>query len=317
MQLIWKAFLFSLLFYTILAAVAKNSNNNKKKSEKSSSDPNDNKGLTPFFLQDPTDQMCLGPKGFTICDEKALWILTRRPGKKTYSLVSFHDPSKGVCLQQKTSFLGLFGSDQLTLGPCSSGKAKAWQWDFIDNSQVKLSSSGRCLVRGKHLKNSVSLGNCQKGDFTPLVYHPTAVHENGFYLKAADGSCFDGSRFRSCSSSSHANKLLWGMGVKYVGGEAKKYFFHFAPSERSNCLVAKGSKTEVGSCTSSQALGWAVADGQLSFKHGQQCVARNPDDTASLVKCSKGSEYISLEVRAFYTQEQLEQMLQNEVSFTS
>ena len=63
-------------------------------------DPNDNRGVTPFFLRDPRDEMCLGQNGFTACTEQVLWILTRRPGKKTYSLVSLLTPShNGLCLE--------------------------------------------------------------------------------------------------------------------------------------------------------------------------------------------------------------------------
>ena len=46
--------------------------------------------------------------------------------------------------------------------------------------------TGQCLVRGKGgYRNSVTVQNCKKGEFLPLVYHPTEVHENGFYLKSA------------------------------------------------------------------------------------------------------------------------------------
>jgi hypothetical protein len=45
------------------------------------------KGKTPFLLQDPVDQTCLGPHGFTVCDENALWIITPRKGVKTFSMV--------------------------------------------------------------------------------------------------------------------------------------------------------------------------------------------------------------------------------------
>ena len=38
---------------------------------KRKTDPNDNFGNTPFFLQDPYDDMCLGPNGFTACSEQS------------------------------------------------------------------------------------------------------------------------------------------------------------------------------------------------------------------------------------------------------
>lgn len=52
--------------------------------QKKKQDLNDNRGNTPFYLQDPYDEMCLGPHGFTACNEQALWVLTRRPVIVTY-----------------------------------------------------------------------------------------------------------------------------------------------------------------------------------------------------------------------------------------
>jgi hypothetical protein len=285
----------------------------KKAAKKAANDPNDYRGLTPFFLQDPTDQMCLGPHGFTVCDENALWILTRRAGKKTYSLVSLLQPGKDVCLTQGTKLFGLFNSDRVVLAPCNKNSAKNWQWDFIDQSHVKLSNSAQCLVRGKKtFKNSASLQNCKKDEFVALLYHPTAVHENGFYLKAADGACFDGHKFRSCTGAG-ANKLLWGIGLKFIWGEARRYLFNFAPSERSTCIVAKGSEVEVGACSSSQALTWGIANGALTYQYGKKCVASKVDDVGVLTSCSEGSEFVSIEVPTLYTNEQLADMLQSQV----
>lgn len=91
--------------------------------------------------------MCLGIKGFTICDESALWILTKRSGKKTYSLVSLLNPSNkennnGLCLERKSTFFGLFNSDRISIGDCSKSGSKAWEFEFIDQTHVKLSTKG-------------------------------------------------------------------------------------------------------------------------------------------------------------------------------
>jgi hypothetical protein len=286
------------------------------KTQKKKSDPNDNRGNTPFFLQDPYDQMCLGPKGFTVCDENALWILTKRTGKKTYSLVSLLNPSQqGLCLERQTSFFGLFNTDRVAIGSCNKGGAKSWDFEFVDQTHVKLSTKGQCLVRGKKtFKNSMSVQSCKKGEFIPLVYHPTAVHENGFFLKAADGACFDGSKFRSCEGSG-ANKLLWGVGVRYVWGQAKRYFFSFNVQERSNCIVGHGGKVQKGSCKDSGALTWSLTQGQLATGNkANKCVARKTDETAMVVPCTTSYEYLSMEVPSVYTNEQLVEMLQNPVS---
>jgi hypothetical protein len=163
------------------------STSGKQDKKKAVADVNDNKGNTPFFLQDPYDQMCLGPHGFTICDERALWILTKRKGKKTYSLVSLLNPSPyGMCLSRQTTLFGLFKTDNIGMGLCSKKDAMEWEFEFADQHHVRLSTGnhGQCLVRGKkRYKNSASLQSCKKGEYLPLLYHPTAVHEAGFYLK--------------------------------------------------------------------------------------------------------------------------------------
>ena len=282
-----------IVFYVVILLAVGVAHGAKSKAAKT--DPNDNKGNTPFFLQDPNDETCLGPDGFTVCDERALWVLTRRPGKKTYSIVSLLKPNKqGACLERKTSWFG--STDKLALGPCRKEGSKSWNFEFIDQSHVKLSSKGQCLVRGKKkYRSSMSMQNCKKGEFVALKYHPTAVHENGFYLKAADGACFDGSVFRSCDAMI-SKKILWGVGIKYLWGKANRYFFNFAPSERTNCIVAKGSSVERGECSSKGALKWALEDGKLTFNDGKSCLARLVNNKAALVSCAEASEYMVMDV---------------------
>ena len=65
-------------------------------------------------------------------------MLTRRPGK-TYSVVSLLKPNKhGVCLEHKSSWFG--ANDKLALGSCNRAGSKSWNFEFIDQSHVKLSS---------------------------------------------------------------------------------------------------------------------------------------------------------------------------------
>jgi len=294
-------------------------------------DPNDNKGNTPFFLQDPTDHQCLGPQGFTECSESALWMLTKRKGSKAYSLVSLLEPVErvGGCLQRTKDVpwwlgpLGMFfgAGDHVGMGSCSTSMAKSWQFEFVDTKHVKLStkSGNKCLVRGglqgvdkKHkYKSTVGVQSCSKGTYLPLVYHPTAVHEVGFYLKTADGQCFDGTRFKSCSSS---NAKLFGIGVKYTGGTASRYFFDF--SKRQECLVVGGKiGVSMGKCSQATALGWSLQNGALKYKN-KKCLVRLGDDSATMVPCSEGSEHIALDVPATYTQEELEELLRNQDQLT-
>lgn len=320
-----KIFIFILFLISCLFVVQSAEKSAAKK------DPNDNKGNTPFFLQDPHDHQCLGAYGFTECSEKALWMLTKRKGAKTYSLVSLMQPTEtnGGCLQRIKNvawwmkpFSFLIGAtDKLGLGSCATASAKSWQFEFADSKHVKLSSKqgNKCLVRGgykgvdkKHkYKSSAAVQPCSKGVFLPLSYHPTAVHEVGFYLKAADGMCYNGDKFKSCSSTT--NKLF-GIGIKYVGGVAKRYFFDFG--SRQQCILARGKTgIEMGPCSSSAALGWSVEDGKLQ-RHGTMCVARLADDKAALVPCRETHEHISVDVPASYTQEELEELLRNQDKLT-
>ena len=309
------AFRFACVVLVFIAVLATARAAAEKKKPTKKIDPNDNRGNTPFFLQDPYDQMCLGPKGFTICDESALWILTKRTGKRTYSLVSLLSPSpEGLCLERKSSLFGFFPSEKVAIGSCAKSGAKSWEFEFVDQTHVRLSTKDQCLVRGKkNYKNSMSVQSCKKGEFIPLVYHPTAVHENGFYLKGADGACFDGAKFRACEGPG-ATKLLWGAGVRYVWGEAKRYFFNFNLQERSKCIVAHGSKVEKGLCTDNGSLNWALSGGQLSANGGSKCVSRKADDAAMMAKCKDTFEFVSMEVPTVYTNEQLMEMLKNPVS---
>ncbi len=61
---------------------------------------------------------------FLTYTDRALWIVTKRPGKKTYSFVSFLSPSPyGMCLERKSTGpfgIPLFPSDKIGMGLCSS-----------------------------------------------------------------------------------------------------------------------------------------------------------------------------------------------------
>lgn len=250
---------------------------------------------------------CLGPHGFTVCNEEALWILTKRAGKKTYSLVTLLNESpEGLCLQQKYGRMSLFGTDSVVMGSCTTKSAKSWDFDFLDQKHVKLSNRGQCLLRGKHYRSATSLQACRLGEYTSLVYHPANLHKHGFYLKSADGYCFDGSMFKQCSVLSTTNSnMLWGIGIKYSSwtGRESRYIFDFA--SRENCLAAYGGGWKVGKgdCHDSRALGWSLHGGRLSrgaSSGSLMCVTRRPDDTAVLTRCADASEFTVLELPRTY-----------------
>jgi hypothetical protein len=281
--------LFALLQVAIAATTA-----SRKKQTKS--DPNDVRGNTPFWLRDANDGTCFTAEGFSTCDEKALWMLTRRAGRKTYSLVSLlnYHPKSAYCLERKTSFLGLFGSNKLGYGVCNKDGAQSWEFEFVGQSNVRLSSRGQCIVRGKRTyKNSISTQSCKKGEFAPLKYVNSHVHDKGYLLKAADGTCFDGNRFRICDGTGQRT-LYWGVGIKFLWGKSNRYMFNFSPTEQNYCLVGKGSGVSRGACKDSGALGWSLENGQLT--KGKMCVARLPDNNAVMAKCSEAFEHITLEI---------------------
>lgn len=284
----------------------------KEKKKQYKSDPNDFRGNTPFLLQDPYDKTCLGPTGFTTCDERALWIVTKRPGKKTYSFISFLTPSPhGMCLERKKGFLGLFPSDKIGMGSCSKDGANRWEFEFVDKDYIRMSTQGQCVVRGKKgYKSTASLQSCKKGEYLPLLYHPTTFHEMGFFLKGADEKCFDGTEFRACDNRD-SGKLLWGVGVKYTWGQAVRYFFNFPLAERENCIVAKGSRVERGSCASPNALKWGLENGKLTFKNGKMCLVRHVDDSAGLAKCSEANEHMSMVAPEVLKLEDIEKALKD------
>jgi hypothetical protein len=260
-----------------------------------SKDPRDNKGNIPFFLQDPSDEMCLGPNGFTVCNEQALWILTKRQGKKTFSLVSLLNISpNGLCLENK---VGFFGGDKVGMGACSSKGSMMWEFEFVDSKHVKISSRGMTLVRGKPYKTSVSMQSVKKGQFISFYYHPTPVHDVGVYLKSTDGTCFDGDKFRECINR---NSLLWGIGVKYSWGKAYRYIFNF--KDRDSCILAKGDSVYKGPCKDSKSLGWALENGKMTFNNGKLCVVRKTiDNSTSLTPCGNTHEYITVDIPLTYT----------------
>jgi hypothetical protein len=236
-------------------------------------------------------------------------MLTKRAGKSTYSLVSLLNESPaGLCLQQKFGRFGLFGTDRIEMGSCGKNSARSWDFEFLDQKHVKLSNNGKCVVRGRTLKSAASLVNCKSGEYTALVYHPANVHKNGFYLKSADGNCFDGTMFKRCSVLSMQGGLLWGIGVRYASwsGRESRYIFDF--HDRTKCLVATGgSKIEKGDCSSGAATGWSLENGRLSRgatgggPGSAVCVSRRADDTALMTNCKEANEFIALELPLTYS----------------
>ena len=201
----------------------------------------DKKVHTPFFLQDKHDKSCLGTKGFTFCNENALWLLIERPETKKYSLVPFLTPSQdGLCLEAVSK---MFRSPGVVMGSCRSGGSKHWVYEFLNKNDIQLISQGLSIARGQPFHNSVSVVPTDSDAFLPLYYYPTNIHEAGFYLKASsDGYCFDGTAFRSCDVP---REVLFGVGVSFSWrGTGRRSFFNYRDKER--CLTVRGDRVAMG-----------------------------------------------------------------------
>lgn len=199
------------------------------------------KVYTPFFLQDKNDKQCLGLKGFTYCNENALWLLVDRPETKKYSLVPFINPSEGgICLEAVSK---MFRTAKINMGSCASSGSKKWSYEFLNKDDIKLVSQGLSLARHGQYKNSMSLVPFDSGDYLPLFYYPTNIHEAGFYLKASsDGYCFDGNHFRLCDV---AKEVLFGVNVAFSWrGKGARQFFNY--KDKTSCLTISRNKVHLG-----------------------------------------------------------------------
>lgn len=194
-------------------------------------------GNIAFFLQDPTDGQCVGPQGFSVCDESAVWILTPRMGSKNYSFVTlFASSSKGLCLDLKKRWFGDITS--IGLGSCGSRSAKDWNFQLIGSEGIILTHGDVRLTRGIPFHNSIAATSWA----SELRYQPTTIHDAGFFIKSSDGLCFDGDYFRPCTNPA---SLLWGVGIKYNRrGEGKRFIHNF--KDHNICLESKGSRVYRG-----------------------------------------------------------------------
>lgn len=285
-------------FFHVISVIGSSSKDNRSKNS-TLNDLSDLRGSVPFFLQDSSDRTCLSPMGFTLCDERALWIFAKRTNKgkgNLFSLISMlysPSPSK-MCMAIETKLWGIIKTDNIVMDSCNKPLSQQWNFDFIDKKNMRLSSKDLCMVRGKKsFRNQVSVQKCSLNEYQPIAYHPTGAHDMGFLLKASDGSCFDGNRFIPCQGES----IYWGVGIRFYRGEAKRYF-HKVDEKESNYCLTKFSSKGVGlrECSNRNALDWSLHDGRLSFQN-RHCVARLFDNSTQLIDCrSSNYELIALEI---------------------
>lgn len=210
----------------------------------------------------------------------------------------FETNNANMCLERKWCHSA---ESPASIGPCKSCGAKHWQVTKDRRGYVKVSEDQgkNCLVRSKPLpggkqdkklkrfKNSVMMSHCEKG-YTGLVLAKAPLNE-GFFLQAADGFCFDGSRFVACEANDW--RLRWGVGIKFnSGGQADRYFYKMF--EEDVCLQRTGKGPRLGECSHWGAKRWSLQGGRLA--HDNHCIVRNHDNSAGFVKCNEGYfEHIS------------------------
>ena len=273
------------------------------------------RGLVPFNLVS-AEGTCLDVRGsFGPCDvESSLFVyVPRTAGKRSegHSLVAVQKPADdtldGSCLARVSPFKAASG---LTSSKCNARGAKGWQL-AVDRSTGKYFLSANeqksCVVRTAHssegqnfkaavrkkkkddfdqryLFNGGMVQSCKDGG-SALQIVESSFHDVGFWLRAADGACFDGVGFRTCAPSVGA--LVWGWGFRCTrNGQIERFLYKWHDSD--SCLQ-RGSRrggVNLGSCGSMSA--WELSGGRLSSEG--QCIARSLSSTAALVKC-KGNQF--------------------------
>jgi hypothetical protein len=144
----------------------------------------------------------------------------------------------------------------------------------------------------RYLYNGASMQPCKDGG-TLLQVVEAPVHDVGFWLTASDGSCFDGTMFRTCDASAAA--LVWGWGLRFGGksGESKYLYKWHDPA---TCLRRDKVATALDACDASGEWRLSIL-GELSSDRGKYCVVRSLYNEVRMVKCSAaGNQYEALAI---------------------
>jgi len=273
------------------------------------------RGLVPFHLQD-RDGSCLQLDGyFGACTTESLWLYapSNNDGHAFISMMKPKGDYAATCLTRaspkgKTS--------AITAGACKTAGAKNWQLVLDKQSGMYFLASNDkqgCVVRTAHstearkrqeaarkkgkrdvydprfLFNGASIQSCKEGG-SLLQIVETNLHDVGFWLKASDGSCFDGKIFRSCDQTNAA--IVWGWGLRTAkSGDVVKFLYRWHDSK--TCLVKDGTATNVGSCDSGSAV-WGLEKGELSHDNGKLCLVRGLNNEAHLLKCKDSHEHVEM-----------------------
>lgn len=128
-----------------------------------------------YWIQDPTDDLCVGELGMTKCGDANLWGV-RASDKGGYSLElqsstpispQWNTAKPDMCLDRKRCHQPTSG---VSLGPC--GHCGARDWDLEADGRVTQDQGKNCLVRleGGHL----GVRHCDKNhtSFRYVEYRP-------------------------------------------------------------------------------------------------------------------------------------------------
>jgi serine/threonine-protein phosphatase 6 regulatory ankyrin repeat subunit B len=131
----------------------------------SSANAADDSGPPPFFLQDPTDSLCLGGEAFKRCSINTLWYVVGSPGK--YSIHLYGD-DEDVCLSKKDC-KDATKLEGVKLNKCLHCGAKNWNiLGDADSGYVLTEGDGAtCLVR-QGTKAMTAPCDSEEVTYTPL-----------------------------------------------------------------------------------------------------------------------------------------------------
>lgn len=184
-------------------------------------------GPPPFFLQDPTDSLCLGGEEFKRCSIDTLFFVVGTPGKyqihkrpleETSTSKSISSSDDGICITKPScSEKDALKMQEVKLAKCTHCGAKSW--NILGDAQtgyVLTEGEGAtkvCVVREKNSKK-VKVAPCDSDDvnYTPLQLQ---------FASTADITAMSSDGARFIGAASDGDKKLVQAFLKGKDGEKK------------------------------------------------------------------------------------------------